>query len=85
MSIDLKRLARQARLAEELVRAVSPLFNGKDPEVQGAALLDLCAIWLAGHHPDLRGEIQAEFFAALPGMIEANERILFGPAGFPRE
>jgi hypothetical protein len=34
---------------EALVDAVSPLFVGKPPEVQGAALADLLALWLAGH------------------------------------
>jgi hypothetical protein len=34
---------------EALVAAVSPMFVGQPPEVQGAALADLLAMWLAGH------------------------------------
>jgi hypothetical protein len=34
---------------EALVTAVRPLFAGKPPEVQGAALADLLALWIAGH------------------------------------
>lgn len=33
----------------ELVRQISPLLVGKSANVQGAALADLLAIWLAGH------------------------------------
>jgi hypothetical protein len=32
-----------------LVSAVKPFFAGKSPEVQGAALADLTALWVAGH------------------------------------
>ena len=33
----------------ELVQQISPLLVGKSANVQGAALADLLAIWLAGH------------------------------------
>jgi hypothetical protein len=33
-----------------IVEQIRPLLAGKAPEVQGAALADLLAIWLAGHH-----------------------------------
>jgi hypothetical protein len=39
----------QADEVMALVEAVRPLFKGKAPEVQGAALADLLAMWLAGH------------------------------------
>jgi hypothetical protein len=32
-----------------LVAAIAPLFKGKSAGVQGAALADLLAMWLAGH------------------------------------
>jgi hypothetical protein len=34
---------------EALLLAVTPLFAGKSPQVQGRALADLLALWLAGH------------------------------------
>lgn len=34
---------------EKLVRQIAPLLAGRPPSVQGAALADLTAIWLAGH------------------------------------
>jgi hypothetical protein len=39
----------EAEEVEALVEAVRPLFAGKRPEIQGAALADLLAMWLAGH------------------------------------
>ena len=39
----------QAEEVEALVNAVRPLFAGKPTGIQGAALADLLAIWLAGH------------------------------------
>jgi hypothetical protein len=35
--------------AVALVQAMRPLLMGRPKEVQGAALADLLAIWLAGH------------------------------------
>jgi hypothetical protein len=35
--------------AQQLVKACRPLFAGKPPPVQGAALADMLAIWLASH------------------------------------
>jgi hypothetical protein len=40
---------QDAKEVEALVAAVRPLFAGKSPQVQGAALADLLAMWLAGH------------------------------------
>jgi hypothetical protein len=37
-----------ANEAEAIVAQVRPFFAGHDPGVQGAALADLLAIWLAG-------------------------------------
>jgi hypothetical protein len=38
-----------ARAAGELAEKIKPLFAGKGAAVQGAALADLTALWLAGH------------------------------------
>ena len=40
-----------------LVHAIEPLLAGRASEVQGAALADLLAMWLAGHV--LRGDPKA--------------------------
>jgi hypothetical protein len=46
-------MSDEADQVHDLVEAVSPFFVGKPTQVQGAALADLLAIWLAGHvNPD---------------------------------
>ena len=52
-----------ADAAVALVEAVRPLFAGKPAQVQGAALADLLAIWLAGHvtpDPETTRQVQEE-------------------------
>jgi hypothetical protein len=43
------RLAKNAVEAQNLAEKIGLLLAGHDPEVQGAALADLLALWLAGH------------------------------------
>jgi hypothetical protein len=38
-----------AKAAEELVFAIRPLLAGKPAQVQGAALVELVAMFIAGH------------------------------------
>jgi hypothetical protein len=45
-------LERAVRVAEK----IKPLLAGLPPEVQGAVLGQLVAIWSAGHHPSIRDE-----------------------------
>lgn len=40
---------RQARTADALAAKIRALLAGQGPDVQGAAIADLTAIWLAGH------------------------------------
>jgi hypothetical protein len=70
----------QACEAMELVRAVCPLFEGRSPQVQGAALADLLATWLAGHvklgDPQatkvVRETMLALHIKAVRGLIDVN-------------
>ena len=39
----------KADAAEALAEKIAPMFAGLDPDIIGAALADLTAIWLAGH------------------------------------
>jgi hypothetical protein len=67
-----------------LVEQIKPLFAGKRPEVQGAALAELLAIWLAGHvvrHDaeatrTLRADLLAEHLLAVRQLVEVNAKIL---------
>jgi hypothetical protein len=38
-----------SRAVTTLVNRIQPLLAGKHPEVQGCALHDLVALWIAGH------------------------------------
>lgn len=73
----------KTRRAEELVERIGSLLHGQGPDVQGAVLADLVAIWLAGHHPNERKSALVRLLASLPSLTEINERIIFGPDGFP--
>jgi hypothetical protein len=42
-------MKQDARRVYELVEAIKPILVGEKPAVQGAALADLLAMWLAGH------------------------------------
>jgi hypothetical protein len=72
--------SEQANEALELARVISVLLAGRDQDVQGAALADLLAMWLAGHvirgNPkktaDLREVMLDEHLKAVRSLIEPN-------------
>jgi len=57
---------KQARIADKLAAEISGLLRGQSPQIQGATLADLAAIWLAGHvvvgNPDATAEMRREIF-----------------------
>jgi len=67
---------------EALVERVKPLFDGHPPEVQGAALADLLAIWLVGHGVEgkpkmtdnLRKALLAMHVDSVRDLMKINER-----------
>lgn len=67
---------------ERLVEAIRPLLAGKAPPVQGAALADLLAVWLAGHMVPgepaetqlLRDELLDAHISIVRKLIPVNER-----------
>lgn len=68
--------ALDASIAEEVERIVEqcrPLFAGHNPAAQGAALADLTAIFIAGHHPDLREQVLEVHIAGVRGLVQCNE------------
>jgi hypothetical protein len=74
-----------AHRSQALVRLIGPMLHGQGPDVQGAALCDLCAMWLAGHHPDVRAAVLSHFLQTLIKLMVINEKQMFGDAGFPKE
>jgi hypothetical protein len=68
-----------------LVAAIRPLLAGHPPRVQGAALADLLAIWVAGHYSDsddetdrLRETILANHSKMVRRLIPVNDAIIHG-------
>jgi hypothetical protein len=65
---------------EALIDRTSPLLHGQDRQVQGAALADLLARWLAGHCvPDdrfqtilMRGRILHQHMKIVRDLIKVN-------------
>lgn len=59
--------------AIELAKQIAPLLRGKGPDIQGAALADLVARFIAGHNPALR-ELQIAIWTdAMRELIPLNE------------
>lgn len=74
-------MTKQMREIAELVDQVGWLLHGKGPELQGAALADLVAMYFAGHHPALRQEAIDEWRKCMLDLIPVNEAILFEREG----
>ena len=67
-----------------IVQSIRPLLAGKPPELQGAVLADLLAIWLAGHTVQgdpaatrqLRTEVLEAHLAGMRPLIAVNAKIM---------
>lgn len=78
------RAAEVERIVEQIRPLLFPLLAGKPPEIQGAVLADLTAIWLAGHFhvhdpsatAELRELLLKHHIAAVRELIPANARAL---------
>jgi hypothetical protein len=79
------KVEEQIRRSQALVKQIQPMLAGQGPEAQAAALADLVAMWLAGHHPSLRYGQLAQFFVAVVKLSVINEKMMFGDAGFPKD
>lgn len=73
--------------AMELARAISPMLAGRKAGVQGAALAELLAMWLAGHVQlgdpketrKVRKQMLRMHLAAVEGLIDINYKISVEP------
>jgi hypothetical protein len=67
-----------------LVDRIRPILAGQPAEIQGAALADLLAIWLAGHHVagdenatrKLRAELLASHCIGVRGLVGVNAMMM---------
>jgi hypothetical protein len=73
-----------ARLAQALGTLIKPMLQGHGPAVQGAILADMVSLWIAGHNPDIRAEVWANWATLVHRLVPASEQELFGNLGFPR-
>ena len=60
-----------------LVKKIMKHLHGKGPELQGAALCDLLAMFIAGHHPSLREFALNHFVNTVRALVPVNEAALF--------
>jgi hypothetical protein len=78
MSTDLP----DPREAGVLVDLIGPILHGQNPVIQGAALADLFAMWIAGHFDteghtaELREQIIADWMHTVRRLIPVNERMI---------
>jgi hypothetical protein len=69
---------------EALVEQIKPSLAGVPPEIQGAALADLLATWLAAHHVagdedatrTMRAELLAMHCGAVRELVPVNAKIM---------
>ena len=66
---------------ERIVDRIRPVLAGHPPELQGAVLADLLAMWIAGHHPVLRDEILTLHIDGVRKLIAPNEAAIFDQRG----
>jgi hypothetical protein len=45
------------RQSDEIVERIRPMLAGKAPPLQGIIVAELTALFIAGHHPDLREQL----------------------------
>lgn len=67
------------------VDRIRPLLAGRSPEVQGAILADLLAIWVAGHSPQLRQGLLDMHIDMVRELIPLNAKIIRGLRDAERE
>jgi hypothetical protein len=76
----MKATKAQAAEVAALFQRICPLLAGHSPEVQGAALADLLALFLAGYQGPGAAEVREELLAlhveTVRGLIPANEAML---------
>jgi len=65
------------REVTDLVNKIKWHLRGTGPELQGAVLCDLLAMFLAGHHPTLRDDVLEIHLNTVRALVPVNEAALF--------
>lgn len=81
---DLDQFVKSAEAAtERLVHKIAPILRGNHASVQGAALGELTAMWVAGHAPHLRERVITRHQTLTTDLIPEVERAMFNGKGHP--
>ena len=65
------------REINQVINKIKKHLRGKGPELQGAVLCELLAMFLAGHHPSLRDDVLEVHINTARALVPANEAALF--------
>jgi hypothetical protein len=68
-------LDAHVREALALSKRCQRLLAGRSPDVQGAALVDLLALFLAGHAPEIREEILTQHLKSVIRLMKVNAKL----------
>lgn len=66
---------------ERMMLQIEPVLTRQPAEDIGACLAHLLAKFLAGHHPDIRGDIYHQHMKCVRGMIPQCEEDILKPYG----
>jgi hypothetical protein len=66
------------RRALAIAECCKPCLAGEDPSIQGAALAELLALFLAGHAPELREVILEAHIEVVRALVPINSKIIRG-------
>jgi len=61
---------RNTDLVQQTVETIQPLLAVRSPEIQGAALADLLAIYIAGHSPEQRLKLMCLHIETLSKLVD---------------
>jgi len=69
-------MSRQSDGVIEIVAQMAPILSGHPPEIQGAALADLLAIWLAAHPEELRAAVLRVHLEYVHQLVPLNATLI---------
>lgn len=72
---------QDAALALRLADRMGQVLRKRDPAIMGGALAEVVSKWLAGHHPEIRAVIEADFIEAIHKLVPVNEKIILDHYG----
>lgn len=73
----LQNRSATTREALDLSKQIQVILEGKGPIVQGATLIDLVSLWLAGHKPSIRDAVLDNWVKAVKRIVPISEEQIF--------